>query len=457
MRIAIIGGGLTGLTLAYYLQKAGVAYDLFEASDRPGGNLLSPYPPAGYQLEAGPNSLLLSPELDELLTELGLQGHVQEAAPVSQHRYVLRGGAYRALPASPPALLASPFFSWRTKLGLLGELLRRPTPPVPGETVAAFFSRHFGNEVVQYAVNPFVAGIYAGDPAELLLSLTFPQLAVLEEKYGSLLRGLAKGPKTARRRTITLRGGVQALTDALAARLTSYHSGQTVTAIKQLSVNNYQLTVLPTPLAASERQEPGTRDQEPKTTYSHLALALPAYAAAELLAPQFAAAAAALAAVRYPPMTLVYSAYDRAVVAHPLVGFGALNPRVEGTYSAGSIWTSSLFPDRVPAGQVLFTSFVGGAQFARQAEEPEAAQLAAVHQELSALYGIAGTPRWQERYYWPRSIPQFDQHLAAARAAAAPLAAQGIVPVANWQAGVSVPDCVKYARRTAEQLAVGNG
>ncbi|RZL13549.1 MAG: FAD-dependent oxidoreductase, partial [Hymenobacter sp.] len=93
MRIAIIGGGLTGLTLAYYLQKAGVAYDLFEASTRPGGNLLSPQAPEGYQLEAGPNSLLLSAELEELLLELCLQDHIQEAAPVSQHRFVL---AYRS-------------------------------------------------------------------------------------------------------------------------------------------------------------------------------------------------------------------------------------------------------------------------------------------------------------------------------------------------------------------------
>jgi oxygen-dependent protoporphyrinogen oxidase len=128
---------------------------------------------------------------------------------------------------------------------------------------------------------------------------------------------------------------------------------------------------------------------------------------------------------------------------------------VEGTYSAGSIWTSSLFPDRVPTGQVLFTSFVGGAQFAQQAQEPEAAQLAAVHQELSRLYGIEGAPRWQGRYYWPHSIPQFDQHLAAARVAFAPLAAAGIVAVANWQAGVSVPDCVKHARRVSGELVGG--
>jgi oxygen-dependent protoporphyrinogen oxidase len=427
MRIAIIGGGLTGLTLAYYLQKAGVAYDLFEASPRPGGNLLSPQAPEGYQLEAGPNSLLLSAELDELLAELGLAEAIQEAASVSQHRYVLRGGQYQALPGSPPALVASNFFGLKTKLRLLTELLRRPAPPVPGETVAAFFARHFGSEVVQYAVNPFVAGIYAGDPAELLLSLTFPQLAALETRYGSLLRGLAKGPKTSRRRTITLRGGVQVLTDA----------GQAVSAIERLADGGYRLLV----------------NGQPSAAYTHLALALPTYAAAPLLQPLFPAVAQALAAVRYPPMTLVYSAYDRAAVAHPLAGFGALNPRVEGTYSAGSIWTSALFPDRVPAGQVLFTSFVGGAQFAQQAQEPEAAQLAAVHQELSRLYGISEPPCWQGRYYWPHSIPQFDQHLAAARAAVAPLAAEGIMATANWQAGVSVPDCIKHARGLAQELA----
>jgi oxygen-dependent protoporphyrinogen oxidase len=443
MRIAIIGGGLTGLTLAYYLQKAGVAYDLFEASERPGGNLLSPQETIGYQLEAGPNSLLLSPELEELLTELGLQTAIQEAAPVSQHRYVLRHGAYQALPGSPPKLLASSFFSLRTKLRLLGELLRRPAPPIPGETIAAFFERHFGAEVVDYAVNPFVAGIYAGDPHELLLALTFPQLAALEQQYGSVLRGFAasqKGKGGTRRRTITLRGGVQALTDALAARLTHYHPGHAISAISQESVDSpaYQLTVNGQPAPA---------------TYSHLALAVPTYVAAELLRPLHPTAAEALAAVRYPPMTLVYSAYDRAQVTHPLAGFGALNPKAEGTYSAGSIWTSAIFPDRVPAGQVLFTSFVGGAQFAQQAQEPAAAQLAAVHQELSRFYGIEGAPRWQGRYYWPRSIPQFDHHLAAARAAVAPLAAQGIVAVANWQAGVSVPDCVKHARRVSSELA----
>jgi oxygen-dependent protoporphyrinogen oxidase len=362
---------------------------------------------------------------------------------------VLRHGQYQALPASPPKMLTSSFFSLKTKMRLLRELLHRPAPPVPGETIAAFFERHFGSEVVEYAVNPFVAGIYAGDPRELLVALTFPQLPALEAQYGSVLRGFAasqKGKTSQRRRTITLRGGVQTLTDALAARLTNYHPGQSVTAITTEQIDDNRLP-------SAQAYQLTTNNQLSTTTYSHLALAVPTYAAAELLRPLHPAAAEALAAVRYPPMTLVYSAYDQVQVTHPLVGFGALNPRAEGTYSAGSIWTSSIFPDRVPAGQVLFTSFVGGAQLVQHAQQPEATQLAAVHEELGRLYGIEGAPRWQGRYYWPRSIPQFDQHLAAARAAVAPLAAQGIVAVANWQAGVSVPDCVKYARKVSGELA----
>jgi len=458
MRIAIIGGGLSGLTLAYYLQQRGVAYDLFEAGARPGGNLLSPLAPEGYQLEAGPNSLLLSAELVDLITELGLEDAIQEAAPVSQQRFVLRGGQFRALPGSPPALLASGFFSLRTKLRLLSELARRPAEPVPGETVAAFFERHFGSEVVEYAVRPFVAGIYAGDPSELLLSLTFPRLAELERQHGSLLRGLARGPKAVRRRTITLRGGVQTLTDALAGKLRNLHMGRAVTALRAVA-GGYQLEVAELDWAAVGAERVGDGPAAASPTYSTVALAVPTYAAAELLRPLALpgarAAADALAAVRYPPLTLVYSAYDRAQVAHPLAGFGALHPPAEGTYAAGAIWTSSIFPDRVPAGQVLLTSFVGGAQFAAGASQPAEQQLAVVHEELGRLYGISGAPRWQGRYHWPRSIPQFDQHLAAARAAVAPLAARGLVAAANWQAGVSVPDCVKYTQELAERLAAG--
>ena len=470
MRIAIIGGGISGLTFAYYLQKAGVAYDLFEADARPGGNILSLSPPEGYLLEAGPNSLQLSPELETLLADLSLTDQIQEAAPVSQQRFVLRDGRYQQLPASPPALLTSGFFSLKAKFQMLRELTRPPAAPDPAETVAHFFRRRFGTEVLDYAVNPFMAGIYASDPEKLLLHQTFPQLAALEQQHGSVLRGLARTGKGApRRRIFTLQGGLQTLTGTLAAHLTNYYAGRAVRQITRLASGEYTLDLAPpagstansdaaslTETTATSEPVPAnqaaTRPDNTSHTYTHLALALPAYAAAPLLAPLFPEAAAALAAIHYPPLTVVFSAYERAAVRHPLNGFGALHPKVENAYAAGSIWTSAIYPNRVPAGQVLFTTFVGGSQYAAQAQHPEAEQLAAVHEELSRLYGISGAPRWQGRYPWPRSIPQFDECIGPARAAVAALRPRGVLAVANWQAGVSVPDCVRYARQAAETL-----
>ena len=441
MAIAILGGGISGLTLAWCLQRAGLDYDLFEASARPGGNLRSEQLD-GYLLETGPNSLQLSPELDELLAALGLSGQVQDAAAVSQNRYVLRRGAYQKLPASPPALLTSPFFSLRARWNIVREMFRPAQTPDPQETLSQFFTRRFGPEVVEYALNPFISGIYAGDPAQLLLHKTFPQLAALEQQHGSVLRGLMKNKSTAgRRRIITLAGGLQTLPDTLARQLRRAHFGQTVTRLHRH--------------ADDGRWELDTTAGPAPRLYQQVVLALPAHAAAPLLREQFPAAAAALAQVYYPPMTAIYTAYQRADVGHPLDGFGALNPKAEQPYAAGSIWTSSIFPGRAPAGQVLFTTFVGGSQYETQAREPEAEQKAAVHAELSRLYGLrdGAAPMWQHRYFWPQAIPQFDTHIEPAHAAAAALLDQGLFTTANWVAGVGVPDCIRHARQLATTLA----
>lgn len=442
MAIAILGGGISGLTLAWYLQRAGIDYDLFEASPRPGGTIRSEQH-GPYLLETGPNSLQLSEELRELLDGLGLTPQIQDAAAVSQNRYVLRQGRYQQLPASPPKLLTSSFFSLKTRFSLLRELTRPAAPADLQETLAHFFRRRFGQEVVDYALNPFISGIYAGDPEQLLLHKTFPQLAALEQQHGSVVRGLMKGKSAAagRRRIFTLREGLQTLPDTLARKLRRAHFGQGVTSLHRRPDDG--------------RWELETTAGPAPRLYHHVVLTLPTYAAAPLLQDQFPEAAAALAQVYYPPMTAVYTSYPRAQVQHPLDGFGALHPKVEQPYAAGSIWTSSIFPDRVPAGQVLFTTFVGGSQYEAQARQPEEAQKAAVHEELSRFYGIAAgaQPLWQHRYYWERAIPQFDTRIGPAHDAADALALQGLHVTANWRAGVGVPDCVRHARALAATLA----
>ncbi|SNR64623.1 MULTISPECIES: protoporphyrinogen oxidase [Hymenobacter] len=438
MTIAILGGGISGLTLAWYLQRAGADYDLYEAAARPGGTVRTERH-GDYLLETGPNSLLLSPELDQLLQGLNLTSQMQDAAAVSQNRYVLKNGSYQKLPGTPPALLTGKFFGLKTKFNLLRELTRPAAPAGTPETLAAFFRRRFGSEVTDYALNPFIAGIYAGDPEQLLVQHTFPQLAAMEQQHGSVLRGLMKSKGGAgRRRTFTLHGGLQTLTDTLARQLRRAHFSHGITGLHRRTDDGRW--------ALETTGGPGFR------LYDHVVLALPTYTAADLLRPQFSAAAEALEQVHYPPMTAIYSAYDRVAVQHPLDGFGALHPRVEQPYAAGSIWTSSIFPDRAPAGQVLFTTFVGGSQYEEQARQPAETQKAAVHAELSRFYGIQAAPVWQYRYYWERAIPQFDHRIGPARAAVAALAEHGLHATANWQAGVGVPDCIRHAQQLAQQL-----
>lgn len=442
MNVAVIGGGITGLVTAWHLQQLGATARVFEGGEAAGGNMRSRQLPGGYVVELGPNSLQLSPELEQLLKELNLEGQIQEPETVSSRRYVVRAGKVRELPGKPQQLLFSGFFSLGAKLRVLGELRRPAQAPDPQETIAGFFQRRFGREILDYAVNPFVSGIYAGDPAQLLVHKTFPQLPALEQAHGSVLRGFARTVKgAARRRIISLRGGLQALTDALVARL------------PQLQLRTRVEALLPEPGGRYRLRLAG--QTEPTEVFDAVVLALPAYAAAPLLQPLDAAAAEALAAVHYPPMTAVHTAYDRSAVQHPLNGFGALSPRVEQPVAAGTLWSSSLFPDRAPAGQVLLTSFVGGAQYEDLARQPDEQLLAAVRAEQERLYGLQpGAPaRLQHIFRWPRSIPQFDSRIIEAHAAADRLEAKGIWTVANWRAGVGIPDCLRRAELVAKKLA----
>lgn len=227
MTVGIIGAGISGLTVAYELQKRGIDYQLWEASDRPGGYIQSSldrvdnqHKGAKYLRELGPNSLLGNADMLLWLDELGLTPELSFSKPVSKARYIFRNGRYKKLPSGPVSLLFGGFFSWKTKLAILRERNNK-TLSTPGETLSQFFRRRFSGEIVDYALGPFVAGIYAGDPEKLLVSETFPVLLQYEKEYGSVLRGLIKNQSaTGRRQSFSFRKGMQMLPDALAAKLT---------------------------------------------------------------------------------------------------------------------------------------------------------------------------------------------------------------------------------------------
>lgn len=445
MTIGIIGAGISGLTLAYELQQRGIDYHLWEASGVPGGYIGSRREPApndgSYLRELGPNSLLGGTDLLNWLDGLGLTPELEFSKPVSKARYIFRRGQYRPLPTGPLSLLTGSFFSWSTKRAILRELMGNTPPAGPeaanGETLGQFFRRHFSSELVDYALAPFVAGIYAGDPDQLLVSETFPALLDYERQYGSVLRGFAKNQSaTGRRQSFSFRDGMQTLPNALASRLTN------------LSLND--------PIDRIDRVGDDWRvsSRNGTSTVQRLVLAVSAPAAATLLAPHYVDFARALRQITYPPMTAVHSAYKRADVSHPLNGFGGLNPHVEGRFAAGHIWSSSLFDDRCPADEVLFTTFVGGQTNPANARAADDVITACVHQELSESFGIrAERPTFKSIYRWERAIPQYDRSLAAVKPFVTSVASANLFVCANWYGGVSLSDCIGKGLRLADQLA----
>jgi oxygen-dependent protoporphyrinogen oxidase len=440
MNIGIIGAGISGLTLAHALQQQGIDYHLWEAADRAGGYIGSTRTdgPDGqsYLRELGPNSLLGDRQLLNWVDSLGITPKLVFSNDVSKHRFIYRTGQYRQLPGTPPALLLGSFFSLRTKLAALRELWNKTTSP-PGETLGQFFRRRFSPEVVDYALGPFVAGIYAGDPEQLLVAETFPSLLAYEREYGSVLRGLIKNQgKTERKQSFSFRDGMQTLTDALAASLTG------------LSLND--------PVNRVDRLTDGWLVTAPSGSVQvdQLVMATNTDVVSQLLADHAPTLSDALLQIHYPPMTAVHTAYKRADVSHPLDGFGGLNPKVEGRFSAGHIWSSSVFTDRCPADEVLFTTFVGGQQSIDNAELPDKIIQQRVHQELAEGFGVqAKAPVWQSVFRWAKAIPQYDAQLAMVRQQVDALRLPNLSICANWYGGVSLSDCISKARSLATELA----
>jgi len=450
-KVVVIGAGISGLVTAYRLQQAGHEVTVLEAEGRAGGTIGSSRE-RGCLVEAGPNSTLdTSPLIAPLLDAVGLAGERIEARAEAKNRFVVRAGRLLALPMSPPALVATPLFSLGAKLALLREPFIGRAPAEAEETVAQFVRRRLGAEFLDYAINPFVAGVYAGDPERLSVRAAFPRLHELEQRYGSLIRGQIVGARERRRNPerskqtaamFSFRAGMQALPDALAARL-----------------DRLRLATRATELARDPRGDwtvgaegPGGREEHRARS---VVLAVPAYAASRLVRALSSAAADVLDAIVYPPVASVVSAYERAAVAHPLDGFGFLVPARERRGILGTIFSSTLFENRAPEDTALLTTFVGGMRQPELAQQDEDAILAAVHDELARLVGAARAPRWAKVRRWARAIPQYTVgHLDRMETLArAEQALPGAFFCANYRGGISVADCIKSGHAMAERVA----
>lgn len=429
---AIIGAGISGLSLGVSLQKRGLQAALFEASAEPGGNIKT-VQASTYRFDTGPNSLLVDNVVHQFLADADVGELMIAPSDVSSNRYILWGGKPQLLPASPPALLKSNFFSWHTKWRVLSEFFRRGKGSAD-ETLAAFVRRRFSDEAVEKVLKPFVAGIYAGDPEQLLVKQAFPQLADYEQKYGSVLRGMMKSGGGGRKQSYSFKGGMQGLAKALARNLDITYGAQ-LTGIRKIG-HRFRLLF----------------DGAGSVEADRVVLALPAWQVAKVLTDLYPKAASAFQAVYYPPMCVVHAVFTRQAVGLLPNGFGLLHPKAEGTFTAGSIWSSSIFPDCCPNDQVLLTSFVGGTMFAENASMPQKHIISRVVEELQHIYDINAAPVATHFTRWEYAIPQYDQHIGAARQAAVALRSEGIYCHSNWVHGISLADCIRASMALAAQF-----
>jgi oxygen-dependent protoporphyrinogen oxidase len=455
-RVAVVGGGLAGLATAHALLRARPELDVvvLEASDAPGGKVRTSVQD-GYTFDWGPNGFLANvPETLALARELGLEDRLRPAADAAAKRFVYRDGGLRALPTSPGTFLRSELLSLPGKLRALSEpLLARAVRRE--ETVHDFVARHFGHEAARVFAGVFVAGITAGDPRELSLDALFPRLRKLEASHGSLLRGMAAARRGERAapapggaprdgRLTSFAGGVQTLIDALTDELgPRLRTGVRVVALRDAVGRPGGGAVVD--LADGEALD-----------VDAVALAVPAFVAADLLAHDVPDAAAALATIRYVDVAVVALGYDRIDVARPLDGFGFLAPRGEGVRSLGVLWSSSTFPDQAPPGKVALRAIAGGALDPGFVALSDADALAAVRRDLERTMGVVAEPESVKIVRWPRGIPQFGlghrERVAAARGS---LAARrpNVVLTGNYLDGVGLNDVVRSARAAAERIA----
>ncbi|RMH78899.1 MAG: protoporphyrinogen oxidase [Calditrichaeota bacterium] len=448
--IAIIGGGITGLATAYFLRRQGRDPIVLEKSLRLGG-AIGTERVEGFLIEQGPNSILeTTPVLQELIQGLGLPDQVVYAGERAKKRYIVRGGKLRPLPMSPPAFIASRLFSVHAKLRLLKEPFIPPAPPDADESLADFVRRRLGEEFLDYAINPFVAGVYAGRPEYLSVRSAFPKLHQLEQRYGSLIRGAILGAKERRRRAetektrarlLSFREGLGTLIDALAAHLGSaVTTGAEVQAV-EAGESGYRIRYV---VGGEQRQ----------LTCAALVVTIPAHAYEKFPLPGKKRLAEALSRIDHPPVAVVFFGYRRAPESVPLDGFGMLLPEKENRRILGTLWNSTIFPQRAPAGGVALTTFVGGTRQPEYALLPEDRLIQMVQEELQDLMKIHAPPDVVRVVQWEKAIPQYEigHQRILAEVEAHEAEHPGLYIAGNFRGGISVADCIRNAKELSQKV-----
>ncbi|MCU1272280.1 MAG: protoporphyrinogen oxidase [Acidobacteriaceae bacterium] len=470
-RIAIIGGGVSGLSAAYALQKhvyraAEIDYVLFEAGPHFGGVIHSERV-NDFLIEAGPDSFLTEkPWAAELCRELGLGDQLIASSDAERRTYIFVNGRLVPLPEGlmfmvPTDLAAtflSPLFSWPTKLRMIREWFYRPSLDVPESTVAEFVERHYGREMVERVADPLVVGVYGGGADELSASSVLARFVEIEVRQGSLGRamvasrklqslsaeqGFAGQPRAAvptRSLFTSLKGGMQTMTDAMLAQIpeSARRMNTPVAAV--------------TPESGKWLVASRGRTEE----FDAVIIATPAYTAAELLRNDVPQLSSELEAIRYSSSVTVALAYDEKTLASLPAGFGFLVPRTENKRILACTFVHNKFPNRAPSDSALLRCFLGGSRDEEILQSPDAEIVATVRRELEEILGFTTEPSFVKIYKWRKAMAQYGvghkTRVELVRKAISSM--PGLSLAGNAYNGIGIPDCVRSGSEAAAKILV---
>ncbi len=441
--IAVLGGGISGLSAGYALKKAGFEVTVYEKSETSGGVIQSRRQ-NGWLVETGPNTLLAKDkELWNLFDELNVTDHITGANDDAKKRYIVRDGKLHSVPASLSGFLTTPLLSTSAKLRLLKEPFVASSNK-KDETIASFITRRFGKEPLDYAINPFVAGVYAGDPKRLSVKHTFSSLFMMEQNHGTVLKGLIKKKKknSSKKALISFDKGMQALPKQLQKKLDdSLQLQAEISGISKLN-DNWSIEV---------------KKDEQLSSHHHATIisTLPPVQLKKVWNESKSKEAVnEISKIEYTPVSVLALGFKRKQINHPLDGFGFLVPEKEDFNILGCFFSSSLFENRAPKNHVLLTCFIGGTRNPDLAGEPTEKLISTALKDLNELLSVKGDPVFREHIYWPRAIPQFNLGHDTFLNAADEIEKQnpGFFIGGNFISGVSVPDCIISSLEITERI-----
>ena len=444
--VLVIGGGISGLANAWWLAREGLSVEVWEADSRAGGKILSSQRDGYLTERAAAMVLNFRPEVTELMRETGLEEAKSiRLSAAEAHRYLLHQGELKALPMRLGAMLASPLWSMSGKIRLLLEPFIL-TSGAMDESVSDFVSRRLGREMLEKAMEPFVAGTLAADPDQTSATAALPRLTALEKRYGSIAAGILVNRLLRRRtasvtETFSFNGGIGTLVDTLARspgiRMRSGYCAEELVRKKG-------------GWSASAKTSEGQR----VLSAQHVIVATPAPVAARLVNPLNEKLAKLLGGIAYASLAVVHAGLDRGLIRHPLDGTGFLAPKNESTAFTGNLWMSTMFSGRAPAGKALLTSYLGGSRAPQAMDWDDERLLNETLHSLRPLLGLKGDPEMVRIDRHNQALPVY--HGAYQGRVQAIESQMKLLPglhlEANYIGGVSVRDRLARGQMLSKQI-----